>query len=73
MHVLERTMCNTWPGGHRHAMSQAEHEAWNAREYPGTLQLCSQCGQPTGRCEEDEILSTDGLPLCKACYEEAQS
>ena len=46
---------NTWPGGKRHAMDQAAHERWNALHYPGTLQLCAVCDQPTGRCEEDSL------------------
>jgi len=63
-------MENTWPGGYHHAMHQSEHEAWNAKHYPGTLQLCSVCGEPTGKCEEDEILTEDGEPLCENCYHE---
>ena len=63
---------NTWPGGHRHAMSQSEHERWNATHYPGTRQMCMLCDQPTERCEEDEfrVDEIDG-PLCRACYFEA--
>lgn len=62
---------NTWPDGYKHAMSQDAHEAWNAKNYPGTRQLCSECGEPTGRCEEDSIyLDDDGEigPLCEECY-----
>jgi len=51
---------NTWPSGYRHAMSQKEHERWNSSHYPGTLQLCSLCDEPTGRCEEDGIWTKDG-------------
>ena len=62
---------NTWPGGHRHAMSQTEHESWNANNYPGTRQLCEHCGYPTGRCEDDSLYADedhiDG-PLCLNCY-----
>jgi len=48
---------------------QSEHEAINAREYPGTRQLCCVCDLPTGRCEEDAIYLTDGTgPLCVECY-----
>jgi hypothetical protein len=64
-------MSNTWPGGKRHAMSQKEHADWNANHYPGTLQLCIKCDQPTERCEEDAIYADgDGGigPLCLACY-----
>lgn len=61
-------MSNTWPGGYRHAMDQGEHERWNASNYPGTRQLCSECDQPTGLCEEDANWSEDGEPLCDECY-----
>lgn len=65
---------NTWPNGERRAMTQSEHNHWNASNYPGTLQLCSECENPTGRCEDDSIyLDDDGLvgPLCEECYAEA--
>ena len=61
---------NTWPGGQRHAMTQSEHEAWNARNFPGTRQLCEQCGEPTGRCEDDSLYANDDGeigPLCEEC------
>ena len=61
---------NTWPNGYRHAMSQAEHAHWNSRHYPGTLQLCCQCSEPTGRCEEDAMYRDDVGPLCVECYEQ---
>lgn len=61
---------NSWPGGHRHAMHQSEHEVWNANNYPGTLQLCCECDEPTGRCEEDGIWNIDGEPLCQRCSDE---
>jgi hypothetical protein len=60
---------NTWPGGRRHAMHQLEHERWNASHYPGTRQLCLECGEPTGRCEDDSIYLIDGTgPLCEECW-----
>ena len=59
---------NSWPGGRQHAMYQSEHEEWNARHYPGTRQLCSECEQPTGRCEDD-TLRLDGEPLYEECWE----
>ncbi len=59
---------NTWPGGYRHAMNQDEHEKWNATHFPGTRQLCCQCGEPTGNCEEDSIFIDDLGPLCEDCY-----
>ena len=63
---------NTWPGGTRHAMSQSNHDKWNADNYPGTRQMCSECDQPTGNCEDDSHYSEDGEPLCWECYEPQQ-
>lgn len=64
---------NTWPGGRRHAMTQGQHEAWNAHEYPGTRQLCERCDEPTGQCEEDSFYLDDGTgPLCRECYRELE-
>ena len=59
---------NSWPNGTRHAMSQDEHERWNARHYPGTRQLCGVCGYPTGRCEEDMLTADTGQIVCEECY-----
>lgn len=66
---------NTWPGGQKRAMTQDQHAAWNLENYPGTLQICSDCGDPTGRCEEDSIYADaheegDGEigPLCESCW-----
>ena len=51
------------------ARHQHEHETINAREYPGTRQLCETCDEPTERCEEDAIYTEDGEgPLCLDCY-----
>ena len=63
---------NSWPGGKRHAMTQSEHKEWNALHYPGTRQLCCECGNPTGRCDEyDSLYLDDGTgPLCEKCYNE---
>ena len=61
-------MPNTWPGSVRHAMTQSEHEMWNASNYPGTRQLCVECEEPTGQCEEDGLWNDDGEPLCRDCY-----
>jgi ferredoxin len=53
----------------RRARSQSEHMKINSREYPGTRQLCIECGEPTERCEEDAIYTDDGLgPFCLECY-----
>jgi hypothetical protein len=58
---------NTWPQGKRRAMTQSEHENWNADNYPGTLEICIKCDEPTGNCEEDNILDDDGYPHCYDC------
>ncbi len=65
-------MTNTWPGGVRHAMTQSKHEAWNATNYPGTLEMCSVCDDPTGRCEDDSINCDDcgAGPFCPDCWHE---
>ena len=47
---------NTWPNGTKKAMTQCEHKDWNANNYPGTLEICFQCDEPTGNCEEDKTL-----------------
>lgn len=67
---------NTWPGGRRYAMTQSEHEKWNARAFPGTRQVCEQCGELTGRCEEDGLfIYDDGKigPLCEECFDAAKA
>ena len=61
---------NTWPGGNRHTMSQAEHAVWNSSHNPGTRQVCSECGEYTERCEEDSIYNEQGEPVCLRCYRE---
>lgn len=53
-------------------MTQAEHEAWNARNFPGTQQLCNECGDTTGRCEDDSLYVDDDGPLCLECYREKE-
>jgi len=58
---------NTWPDGKRKAMTQSEHEAWNASNHPGTLEICCRCDEPTGNCEEDNITDDDGSPYCADC------
>ena len=64
---------NTWPGGHRHAMYQSEHEKWNAHNYPGTRQLCVECDQPTGRCEDDSLFTDNGNgPFCPECWSDKE-
>jgi hypothetical protein len=63
---------NTWPNGIRRAMTQSEHEMWNASNYPGTRQMCDQCGEETGRCEEDSIYISDDVgPACESCCRSA--
>lgn len=58
---------NTWPNGYKRAMTQSEHENWNANNYPGTREICCKCDEPTGNCEEDNILDDDGEPYCYDC------
>lgn len=53
----------------RKPMTQSEHEAYNRIHYPGTRQLCVDCDEPTGRCENDSIYLDNGRgPLCSVCY-----
>ena len=59
---------NTWPDDERHAMTQDEHKRWNDSEYPGTREICSVCDEPTGRCEEDNIVDINGEPWCHDCW-----
>lgn len=62
-------MINAWPNGIKRAMTQCEHERWNASNYPGTKQLCANCNEPTGTCEEDSRSDDNGNgPLCLDCY-----
>lgn len=43
--------------------------AWNARNHPGTRQLCAICGDATGRCEDDALhIDADEDPVCEACW-----
>lgn len=42
---------------------------WN-RPRKGEYQECSICGNPTGRCQEDQLLLAD-LIVCEDCYDEA--
>lgn len=52
---------------HGKALDQDTHLAINAQHYPGTRQLCVECDQPTGRCEDDSIFIGDRGPLCEEC------
>ena len=55
------------------AISQAAHEQYNAKHYPGTRQMCIKCYTPTGRCEEDALYTGDEYgPLCEICYNETE-
>ena len=50
--------------------TQTEHNHINAQEYPGTRQLCIDCGDETERCEEDSFYTDAGHgPLCANCWE----
>lgn len=55
------------------ARSQKEHRKINAREYPGTRQLCVICEESTERCEEDALYANNGEgPLCDKCYDKRE-
>ena len=44
--------------------------AYNQGDPRQEYQLCSRCGDPTGRCREDQMdcdVCEDG-PLCETCY-----
>jgi len=58
---------NTWPDGKRRALTQSQHAEWNASNYPGTLELCSECDEPTGYCEEDGRDGAEGARYCDEC------
>jgi hypothetical protein len=57
----------------KHRLSQCDHEKFNASHYPGTRQMCSICDKPTERCEDDEIVTIHGDPVCVDCYEELKN
>lgn len=61
-------MNNSWPNGKKLALSQDEHRAWNAGNYPGTRQMCESCLGETERCEEDALFVRDVGPLCSECF-----
>ena len=50
-------------------LDQMTHEQINARHYPGTRELCIECGSPTGRAgkDDDSIYIGDHGPLCETC------
>ena len=61
--------------GIAHALSQSEHEVINAR-HPGlTRQHCTDCGEETGRCEDDSLFDerTETGPLCEGCWREREA
>lgn len=61
---------NTWPDDRRRALLPSDHDRWNANNYPGTYQLCSECDEPTERCVEDSFFRENGDgPLCETCYD----
>ena len=59
---------NTWPGGRRRSLTQSEHDDWNKLAFPGTRQMCAYCDEPTGRCEDDSLMSDEDEPLCEDCW-----
>jgi len=46
-----------------------QHRVINGSSYPGTRQLCIECDEPTGKCEEDTLSIEDIFPLCNDCYD----
>jgi len=53
----------------RHVMTQCQHMVRNATHYPGTRQLCAECDEPTGRCEDDSLYTDDEEgPFCEECW-----
>ena len=53
------------------SINQSEHERINAREYPGTRQICEICDEPTGNCEDDSITcGVCGRIICENCLGE---
>jgi hypothetical protein len=67
---LADVVFDAWQRGANRALSQDTHERINAAHYPGTRQICCECSEPTGRCEEDDLWWGDLGPLCPACYEQ---
>lgn len=68
---MECVLMNTWPNNIRQVYSQNIHKSYNSTHYPGTREICSLCGEPTGRCEGDSLYlfncENDG-PVCEKCY-----
>ena len=62
-------LINDFDSGKRKSFYPAEHERINAVRYPGTRQLCEQCGDETGRCEEDAMHDKYGRVVCGDCYD----
>ena len=41
------------------------YKDWSGTQhYPGTRQVCAECGEPTGNCEEDSIYNNNDEPIC---------
>ena len=54
------------------ARSQAEHQHINADSYPGTREICINCGDPTGKAgkDDDSLYLYDEGPYCQDCYDQ---
>ena len=54
------------------ARSQAEHQHINADSYPGTREICINCGDPTGKAGkgDDSLYLYDEGPYCQDCYDQ---
>ncbi len=47
---------------------QFQHDKINAVQFPGTRQICSVCGEPTDKCEEDGYFDSTGYAYCEGCF-----
>ncbi len=34
------------------------------------FEMCDLCGEPTGRCGEDSMVTSDGKTLCESCWDD---
>jgi len=49
-------------------LDQSQHRAINAHYWPGTREICAECGEPTGSGGGDESrYNEDGEPVCGDC------
>lgn len=61
-------MSNWWDGK---ALDQTTHARINAQHYPGTLEICDACDEPTGNAGagDGSLFTDEGEgPFCEACW-----